>query len=215
MKLRTHDDRQAALVRLVFPEIGKLPVDTLKRSRIVALLDKIEDENGPRMADLVLAYLRKVLNWYAGRSDDFRSPIVKGMGRHKYKPGDRVLSDDELKAVWKTASNGKGPFPALVKFLLLTGARRDEAADMTYSEVVNGDWTLPSVRNGKTGLDHIRPLSAWAKDGLPQQFEDCQFVFTTDGKRPLSGFSKFKARLIRLPALRAGSCTICAGRHAH
>ena len=33
------------------------------------------------MADHVLAYLRRVMTWHAARSDDFRSPIVRGMAR--------------------------------------------------------------------------------------------------------------------------------------
>jgi Arm DNA-binding domain len=80
-KLRTVDDRRAAFERLVFPTLGARQIGEIKRSEINKLLDKIEDENGPRMATLVLAYLRKVMNWHAARSDDFRSPIVRGMAR--------------------------------------------------------------------------------------------------------------------------------------
>jgi hypothetical protein len=30
-----------------------------------SLLDKIEDQSGPRQADVVLAVVRKAMNWYA------------------------------------------------------------------------------------------------------------------------------------------------------
>ena len=40
------------------------------------------------------------MNWHATRSDDFRSPIVRGMARPE-QAKDRVLSDDEIRAVWK------------------------------------------------------------------------------------------------------------------
>lgn len=198
-KLRTVDDRKAAFERLVYKEIGSLPIDSLKRSQITRLLDLIEDEKGPRMADLVNAYLRKVFNWHASRSDDFRSPIVKTPARHNGAARSRILTDDELRRIWKAASEDKRTFAAFVKFLLLTAARRNEAADMTRAEIDGTDWILPGSRN-KTKVDLVRPLSEAALAVLASQpqIDDCPYVFTTGKKNKeghlsgLSGFSKFK-----------------------
>src|SRR5215218_2297544 len=100
------------------------------------------------------------MNWHASRSDEFRSPIVRGMARTsgRERARARILSDDELRAIWRAAEAATGPFPALVQFLLLTGARRSEAAEMERSELSGADWTLPAARN-KTKLDLVRPLS--------------------------------------------------------
>jgi hypothetical protein len=64
--------------------------------------DRIEDNSGPVMADRTLALVRKIMNWHASRSDEFRSPIVMGMARTrpKERERDRVLSDEEIRAVW-------------------------------------------------------------------------------------------------------------------
>src|SRR5207249_2641137 len=104
---------------------------------------------GPVMADQTLAVIRKIMNWWAARSDDFRSPIVRGMARTrpKERARERILTDDELRAVWRTAEDGQGSFERLVQFLLLTAARRNEGARMTTSELSNDDWTLPAARN--------------------------------------------------------------------
>ncbi len=82
--------------RLVYPEMSEEQVSELKRSRIIKMLDKIEAENGPVMADRTLAHFRRALNWHASRTDDFSSPIVKGMAKTKPKEraGERVLADD-------------------------------------------------------------------------------------------------------------------------
>lgn len=80
-KLRSLEWRRGALKRLVYPTLGSRPIAEIRRSDIVRLLDKIEDQNGPVMADRTLAIIRKVMNWHAARSDDFRSPIVRGMAR--------------------------------------------------------------------------------------------------------------------------------------
>jgi integrase len=194
-ELRTAADRKATLERLVYPEIGRLPIDSLRRGTVIDLLDKIKANSGPVMADRTLALIRKILNWHAVRDEDYRSPIVKGMAKTKPKERarQRTLTDDELRAVWKAASKGEGPFPALVKFLLLTSARRNEAAAMRRDEVQSIDWTLPAARN-KTKVDLVRPLSKQAQAVLAAlpKVDGCPFVFTTDGKHALSGFSKFK-----------------------
>ena len=104
----------------------------------------------------------------------------------------RVLIDDEIRVVWRVAQ-GSGVFGALVQFLLLTATRRNEASRMTRSEVVNGDWIIPSSRY-KTGLELVIPLSRKARSvfaGVPR-IGKSDLVFTTDGAHPLGGFSKFK-----------------------
>jgi integrase len=131
------------------------------------LLDQIEDENGPVMANSILAAIRKIMNWHASRSDEFRSPIVRGMARTKPRARDRILSDDELRAVWNAAET-KGEFGLFLRFLLLTSARRTEAAQMRWSEINGQDWTLPKERN-KTKLDLVRPLSKAALATLPER----------------------------------------------
>ena len=44
------------------------------------------------------------------------------------RPRTRILSDAELRAVWKTARAGATPFHAIVALLVLTGQRRGEIA---------------------------------------------------------------------------------------
>jgi hypothetical protein len=92
-KLRSAARRHADMRRLVLPVLGKKPIGQIKRSEIVALLDKIEIESGPTMADLVLRYLSRIFSWHAARDDDFRSPIVRGMARSKRKDHSRPLSN--------------------------------------------------------------------------------------------------------------------------
>jgi integrase len=193
-KLRSADTIRSAFDRLVKPAIGGIPIYELRRSSIVDMLDDIADNSGPVMADRVLAYMSKCFNWRAARDDLFNSPIVKGMARTKSKERarSRVLTDDEIRKVFGTEQ--LGPFPAFVRFLLLTSARRNEAARMTWQEIDGTDWTLPAVRN-KTKVDLVRPLSK-AAFAIIKPFQRDGYVFSTDGgKTPISGFSQFKEQL--------------------
>jgi integrase len=195
--VRSMDQRRAVLERLVYPRLGARPVGEIKRSDIVRLLDKIDDDRGPVSADQTLAFIRRIMSWHASRSDEFRSPIVRGMARTK--PRDRarqrILTDDELRAVWTAAEAQRGLFGPFVQFLLLTAARRTEAAQMARSEVVGNVWTIPQERY-KTGHELVLPLSPLALsviDRLPR-IGAARFVFSSDGERPFSGYSKAKAK---------------------
>jgi integrase len=198
-KLRSADQRAATLERLVYPALGARPIADIRRKDIVRLLDRIEDERGSRMADDVLAILRRLMNWHATRDDDFRSAIVRGMARTKPKERarQRILTDDELRAVWKTAEASDGPFGYLVRFLLLTATRRNESANMQRAELEGGDWIIPASRC-KSKQDVVVPLSAAALallEKIPRFGPDADrgFVFTTNGVNAISGFSKWKS----------------------
>ena len=157
-KLRSKDWYAGVLERLVYPKLGTRLIGDIKRSEIVRLLDKIEDRSGPVMADRTLAIVRRIMNWHASRSDDFRSPIVKGMARVKPKSRarERTLTDDELRRIWTAA---QGPFGHFIKFLLLTATRRGEAANAHRREFAEAVWVIPGKRY-KTGTDHLVPLSS-------------------------------------------------------
>jgi integrase len=204
--LRSADMIEQVLDRLVKPRIGKVGIYELRRSQVSRMLDEIADENGPRMADLVLAYIRKGFNWYEvnGADDDFRSPVVRGMARTKPKDRERkrILADDEIRDVWAALGTIKDPacFPAYVKTLLLTATRRSETADMSTTELDRDLWTIPGARY-KTKLDHVIPLSAAAREVLgtlkpAKARKNANFIFsTTNGAKPFSGFSKAKGEL--------------------
>jgi integrase len=177
-KLRSAGWQQWALERHVYPVLGNRPIGDIRRSEIVRWLDDIEANAGAPMADRALATVRKIMNWHAIRSDDFRSPIVRGMTRSKAGPRERTLSDDELRVVWKTAGDA-GVFGNYLRFLLLTAARKSEAADLAWDELAGGDWTLPAARN-KTKMDLVRPLSKRAQSMLPKP--ESKFVFSKGGR---------------------------------
>src|SRR5262249_10889706 len=155
--------RRNTFERLVYPMLGDRPIGEIKRSDIVRLLDRVEDKHGKRSADVVLAAVRRLMNWHATRDDEFRSVLVRGMSRTNAaeRARNRFLNDDELRRVWQAAERMDGPFGPLVKFLLITAARRSEASAMRWSELSGLDWTLPAARN-KTKQDLVRPLSAAA-----------------------------------------------------
>ena len=194
-QLRSIGERRRIFQRYIFPKLGARQIGAIKRSEIVRLLDRIEDESGPVMADHTLAVLRRVMNWHASRSDDFRSPITRGMAKTKIKERarERVLSDEELRVVWRAADNYRGPYGHLLRFITLTATRLREAAQMRRDEVTGSEWLIPASRHKSKGA-FLVPLSKAARDVLVSApvIGTKGWVFTTDGERPIAGFSKFK-----------------------
>jgi integrase len=193
--LRSKSQIESTLKRLVYPRLGARQIDDIRRTNIVRLLDKIEDEQGPVAADYTLAVIRRIMGWHASRSDDFNSPIVRGMARTKagQRSRDRILDDAELTAIWWAAEASPGPFGYFLRFALLTMTRRNEAARMPDTELVGADWIIPGARY-KTKRDHIVPLSQAAQDLLTSipRISGVKYLFTSGGNEPIGGFSKFK-----------------------
>jgi integrase len=111
----------------------------------------------------------------------------------------RVLSDDELRIIWRVAdrheANGANlVYDYLLQFILLTATRLREASNMNRSEVTGAHWVIPAARY-KTKLPHLIPLSASAQPLLASMpiIGKAGWVFTTDGDVAFSGFSKAKA----------------------
>src|SRR5262245_30482055 len=148
-KLRTEREIARTLERYVYPRWQDRDFISIKRSDVAKLLDEIEDKNGSRMADLALAYVRSIANWYATRDDDYVSPFVRGMRRHGNKARERILTDDELRAVWKAAESN-GQFGAVIRLLLLTGQRREKVNTMKWVDVDDdGVWTIATDEREK------------------------------------------------------------------
>lgn len=189
---RSKDQTEATLARLVYPAFGARPIDAITRSDVVRLLDRVEDENGPVMANAALGIIGRVMDWHATRSDTFRSPIVKGMKRAGAQERSRILTDDELRAVWAATGAYDHPFGPILRFILLTATRRNEALYATRSEIVGSEWTIPAARY-KTGIDHVIPLSQAAQAIV--EGEGDGFIFTANGRQAIGGHSRHKAAI--------------------
>jgi integrase len=221
-KLRTAKEYERIFDKYVRPRIGAKPIYDLRRRDIVEMLDAIEDENGPVMADRTLARVSKAFSWHAARDDSFSPPIVRGMTRTSVseRARERVLSDDEVRAVWHVANCLGTAYGRMLQFILLTATRLREASDMNSAEI-NGngaEWTIPAARH-KSKRDFLCPLSRAAQDVLAKLLVEGRngWVFTTDGNRPILGNSKWKRSFEKevLAELRKADPKVSVERWTH
>jgi integrase len=191
---RSVEKYRSSLERMILPEFGAWQVVDVRRSHVRNLLRRIARDHGPAAADLALAIVRGVLNAYALDADNYRPPPFKDLKQTPVedRTRTRALSDDELRAVWRTAETFPAPWGSFIRFLLLTACRRTSA---TWDEVAGDVWTIRAVRY-KTKTEVRVPLSRAALGVLTAlpRIERCPFIFTPNGRHPITGFSDFKVK---------------------
>jgi integrase len=109
-----------------------------------------------------------------------------------------VLDDAELKLTWQAADAAGGAVGALVKLLMLTGARRNEMMELARDEITADAMELPGERT-KNGGPHsifLTPLMRTVLDSCPATG---RYVLNgTD--RPMGDHSSAKEKVA--PAIR-------------
>jgi integrase len=200
-KNRTAPEATRIITKYVLPAWGSRRVDKLGWRDVLDLVDRIADRGTPVMARRVHARLHRFFAWCVDRDIITSNP----MAGHK-KPGsetkrDRVLNDDELLAVWLGAEELGWPFGTAIRLLILTGARREEIGQLRWSETVGVPTAASMIRlagtRTKNDKPHDIPLSTPAVhllEGAPH-IGSSDFVFTTNGRTPVSGWSGAKAQM--------------------
>ena len=189
-------------------------IRSITRRDVIELLDGIVDEGKPVAANRTLAAVRKLFNWALQRGIIEASPVALVEMPGAERKRERTLRPDEIRAVWACADELGYPFGLFFRMALTTGQRREEVARMRWANVDERErtWTLSSEMT-KAGRAHVVPLSSLALEILgeakeaagrllapPEGAAPPTHVFTTRGDRPISGYSKAKARLDRVVA---------------
>ena len=189
---------RVAMYKHALPAFGPMPVASITKRDVNRLIDKIVDSGSPVAANRVLAFTKRFFSWCKERDILELSPAEAIRPPSKEKTRDRVLTLEEIKGFWAACGQMGYPWGPIFQLLLLTGARLREVSQASWDEVSIADGTLnlPSSRT-KNARPHQIQLSDQALSiiqALPK-VGGHDLLFTTNGKTPVSGFSKVKKRL--------------------
>ena len=194
----TYTEIERHLVRFAEPLHDK-PVETIGRRDIVLIIDELTKAGKRVQADRTKSSLVTFFNWALERDFIAANPAA-GISRRtpaEEISRDRVLSMDELAAVWN-ATGGHTDYDRIIRLLMLTGCRADEIGKVEWSEIDydNKLIHLPPIRT-KNKREHRVFLSKPALEILQsverQSKKPHAFGRTQDS--PFSGWSKSKERL--------------------
>jgi integrase len=147
--------------------------------------------------------LSSLFKWLCKNRRVASNPCLNAYQPEPAKARDRHLTSDEIKWFWRACDevdaprvNGATkPFSPLLRLLLLTGSRLNEVARMTRQELGDdGMWRLPGSRT-KNGKAHVVPLPPLAHELIASMPVNSDFVFSTNGQTPVSGWNRMKRRL--------------------
>jgi integrase len=179
----------------LLPAWGSRRIDQIGKRDVLDLLDGIVDRGAPSKASRVYAHLSCFFKWCLGRDIITVNPMASVPRPGSNGARDRVLTDDELGRIYRGAE-GFGPAGAVIRLLALTGARLNEIAQLRWYEIGGDIITLKGDRT-KNGRAHVIPLSVPARALLDTMvpIQECDFVFSVDGRRPLNSWSYVKGLL--------------------
>lgn len=193
-------EAERVLEREFIAHYSQRDIREIKRCDVLELMDAAVARGSGYQANRILSHVRKLFNWCIERGIVETSPIAGVKPPTPEKSRERFLTDDEIKRVLRACRNEVYPFRQIVPMLLATAQRRGELTEMRWSEVDLEEkvWVIPAER-AKNGKEHYVPLSEFAIGLLNEvpRFLDCDYVFTTTRRSPVSGYSKWLRRLTK------------------
>lgn len=176
---------------------GHRSASDLRRRDLTGVTDGIVDSGRPAVAFRVHEIAKRVYSWALDRGEVEAHPFAGMRPPVKKQPRRRVLTDDEIKALWVAWDSQNYPFGRLQQLLLLTGQRRSEVAGMRWSEInlEAATWVIPADRS-KSKREHLVPLGSMATailEAMPTWNEGDHVFSTRGGRTPVSGFGKAKS----------------------
>ena len=149
-------------------------------------------------ARAMLSVLSRMFRWLLEHRRVEANPCASVHRPGTPRARDRVLTNTEIARFWEATEAIGGSFAAVLRLLLLTGCRLNEIAALRWDELSEDgpSITIPGSRT-KNGRPHVVPLATAAREIIASvpRVEGCHLVFSTNGLRPISGWSKTKRRL--------------------
>jgi integrase len=188
-----------ALVQRVFADHLLRPAVDVRMTELQLAVDAWRSKSSRQHC---AAYFRPVARWACKRG-----LMVKGDALEAPTPGrpnQRVLTQSELGKLLPAL--GTRAHGAAARFMLLTGARREEVCAAAWREIEDGVWSIPGTRRKDTrrnarraSEDHVLPLSRQAV-ALTEGIGPCEpdgLVFPGERGARLINWPRWSARMKR------------------
>lgn len=153
LKPRTHKDYERLLKKHF--RLGELKVCEVNHIEIERRIARLS--HTPVEQQHAFVVVRTFFRWAHRKHYTDRNPMERMESRFRYKPRERILTDDELLKVWNAANDDT--FGTIVKLLILTGQRSGEIKTLTCKMIGKDAITLPDTKNGRSHTFPTAPLA--------------------------------------------------------
>jgi integrase len=206
-RLRSAKQIESTLKRALAP-LTTRKAPEIKRRDLRQLLDALADQGLEREAGKRRQAIGAMFKW-AVAQDIVENNPADGLGSYSLgQPRDRVLSEDEIRSLWRwldDAGNISTAVSDILKLELCLGARVGEIAGMRTGEFAKDGkgrllWTLPAERS-KNKRARVTPILGLGLKIISARASESVLFPSESGKPHYSGSvaQQLRARWARLP----------------
>jgi integrase len=207
-RLRTAHEIECILKRALAPLMTRKAAE-IKRRDLRELLEAVADQGLKREAGKRRQTIGAMFKW-AQSQDIVESNPADGVSSYSLgQPRDRVLSEDEIRSLWRWLDDSRNIDMAvgdILKLQLCLGARVGEIAGMLASELPTDAkgrllWSLPSER-AKNKRARITPILGLAREIINTRGDEILFLFPSPSGEAFNSDligHRLRQRLDKLP----------------
>jgi len=170
-----------------FAALSKMPLGDITRRDIAPVLDTMLGT--PAAMGAAFRHLRAFLRWCVGRGYLDANPIERLPAPKREDSRSRVLSPEELVAIWNAAPDSD--YGRIIKLCMLSGQRRGQWAACRH-EYLQGEIVTWPPGVMKAAKAQTLPLTAAVRAHLPDRIG---YLFPTAGGIPFNNWAACKTRL--------------------
>jgi integrase len=183
---------------------GSLPITEITPQHVEEVIGKLA-ARAPHTAVGMWSHASQIFKFAVFKRYLVASPVASLMKDYVLnhstpKARERVLANGEIRSLWRAIDQLPHPECSVYRMLMLTGCRLSEASKAAWHEFDMADemvWRIPADRF-KTNKVHVLPITAAMLALLRSLPRNGDYVFSYDGREPMRGFSKLKAKVDRL-----------------
>lgn len=159
----------------IAPTLGDVCIKDVTAERLDNLLEN-KARKSPVAANRLYSFLNLMISPALTKGWITIHPLQHVDMPSREKPRDRVLSDDELRAIWPHLKTTKGNSGDILKLIILSAQRPGEISSMKWADIdmENRLWTQS---HNKTGVPMLVPLSDQAMEILEGRERTDEYVF--------------------------------------
>lgn len=171
------------------------PISEVTQGQVIRAIERYT--RSPSSQNYAFTAFKVFFNWAVRRQYLPANPLNALRRPHRVHARERVLSDDELRTLLKHTLEHRGRFNDIVTLLALTGQRKGEIANLTWSEI-DGDLLVLSAERTKNKREHVVPLGPQALALLHDIEGGSHHVFGTPADdTPYNGWSRAQRRIVK------------------
>jgi integrase len=161
----------------------------ITRSDIMQVIEKLKKTPAERQHAFVA--IRTLMNWCVKHGLLELSPVPRLTFSAPARS--RILSDEELRLVWRRAEQFGYPYGRIVQLLILTGQRRSEVAELRRKWLHDDTIAFP-IGFTKNKREHTIPIGVTTQQIIRALPSDTEFLFPSrlSDSKPFNGWSRCK-----------------------